>query len=117
MDKNSQEALAIRMIFNGNDALSVAMRSRIANSVVVDRENTIVGFYSIIKLVPPLEAIHDAHQIWARNFSFNYPSLPHGGSFNCAFESLDQVEIEGVTFGNDIKWPNMLDPNLISEIL
>lgn len=116
MDTNSQEALAFQLIFKGDDALSVAMRSRIADSIVLDRKNTAVGFYSNIRLVPPLDTTHNIHDIWARSFSFNYPSLPHGGTFNCAFDSADTVEIEGVTLGDDIKWPSYLDLNLISEM-
>ena len=106
------EELALQMIFRGQDELSIEMRNRIESAEVLSREHTDIGFFANIKLVPHLSMVPE---IRIREFNFDHPAFPYGGSYMCWFDSPDLIEIEAVTLGG-VNWPNIVDHNLFSEI-
>ncbi|MDD4928800.1 MAG: hypothetical protein PHP85_05930 [Gallionella sp.] len=107
-----EEELALRMIFNHSDGMSIEMLRRIEHAVVLERDRTKYGFFSVIRLEFPLNTIPE---IRMHEFNFEHPALLYGGSFMCSFRDIDVVELEAVTLGGEA-WPNFLNPDEFSEI-
>lgn len=113
MKLDPQDMIALKLIFSGSDALSTTVRNRIDGATLLDRERTGVGFFSTIKISPPLDALPE---VKLREFNFEHPAFPHGGSFMCWFITEDTLEIEAVTLGG-ADWPDNFDPDLFSELM
>ena len=106
-----QDEIALRMIFRDQSVFSLEMVKRIGSAVSLERQETGVGFYSTIKLNPPLSQIPDV-KMW--EFNFSHPEFPHGGSYMCSVLDDATVELEAVTFGGE-KWPSPKMSNLFIE--
>ena len=111
MTSKYQYVIALKLIFCDSDDLSIAMRNRINKATLLDHEDTGVGFYSTIKFSPPLEELPEVR---IREFNFEHPAFPHGGSFMCWFIDANTIEIEAVTLGG-ANWPDHYDPDSFSE--
>lgn len=109
---NQQDKLALEMIFNNDSQLCTDIKKRIYGAVSINREETGSGFYSTIKLTPPLHNIPDI-KMW--EFNFKHPNFPDGGSYMCSIVNEFKLELEAVTLGGAV-WPNPDNANLFEEL-
>ncbi|WP_431689208.1 hypothetical protein [Hahella sp. NBU794] len=107
-----QEILALKLIFRGEDDLSQAIRVRIHEAKSFNWQETGVGFYSTIKLKPPLARAPDI-RMW--EYNFRHPDFPHGGSFMCSVISDNELELEAVALGGAC-WPYPTAPEQFKEL-
>ena len=108
-----QDILALNMIIKENEGdFCLEIKKRIKDLTCVAREETGVGFYSSIKLIPPLETVPE---VKLYEFNFNHPDFPHGGSYMCWILNEHEMELEAVTFGGT-DWPNPIDPVLFESL-
>jgi hypothetical protein len=105
----AEERFALRMLFRGSDATSVAVRAQLETSQVVDRKETGVGFFTSIRLTAPLP-ITTQHQ-W--DWNFEHCHLSHGGSFMCWISDASLLELEAVAHNG--VWPDSFDPDDFRE--
>ena len=88
-----------------DDKISNKILGQLDKIKVTNREETGVGFYTLIELSCPLgespkEIMHE--------YNFNHPNFEHGGSFMCSILNETTVEIEAVSFGGT-EWPYSLN--------
>lgn len=107
---NDQETKALELIFNGTLPIEVEMRRRIQCLKIIVREATGVGFYTTMRLTPPLDTLPD---VLVKDITFNHPSFRYGGKFMCWFISNREIELEAVTLGGSILWPSAIDFDLL----
>lgn len=109
MPLTAEERFALRMLFPGSDATSVAVRAQLDTSQVVDRRETGVGFFTSVRLMAPLPIT--AQRQW--DWNFEHRRLSHGGSFMCWVSDPSHLELEAVAHNGE--WPDSFDPDDFKE--
>lgn len=100
MQPNECELFALETLFSGADVLCTAIRQRRAESIVIERTPTGVGFFSTLRFPTALPETEQRHWDW----NFSHAKLRHGGSLMAWRAGADIIELEGVTFGGEA-WP------------
>ncbi len=100
MQPNECEWFALETLFSGADPLCTAIRQRRAESIVIERTPTGVGFFSTLRFPTALPETEQRYWGW----HFSHAKLPHGGSLMAWRDGADVIELEGVTFGGEA-WP------------
>ena len=107
-----QDEIALMNIFRGSRPIDLEIRDRLISSVSIDRKDTGVGFYSTIKLHPPLGTVPDV-KMWELNFTSS--KLPSGGSFMCTIVDEGTLELEAVALAG-ARWPCLDTADQFDEI-
>jgi hypothetical protein len=114
MKLTSLETRSIELLLPDIDDIQSRLRdSSLSVLDVTDREQTGVGCYTTIRVQPPLPVLPT---ILIRDFSFEHPRLPYGGSFVATIQTPDQILLEMVAFGGE-SWPEDLDLDEIREMI
>jgi hypothetical protein len=99
MNLEPVDVFALRMVFRGDDPLSIAVRKGIEGADVIARSATGVGFFATINMGAALPDSDRAMWEW----NFTHRQLLHGGSFICWRTGPAELELEAVSFYGD--WP------------
>jgi hypothetical protein len=109
---NFQDEIALRNVFRGSRPIDREICDRLVSSVSIEHQDTGVGFYSTIGILPPLSSVPDV-RMWELNFIS--PKFLHGGSYMCTVINETTLELEAVAFGGE-KWPHLDMADQLNEI-
>jgi hypothetical protein len=106
------DEVAIRKIFRGSTPVELEIGSRIESFESIEYVDTGVGFYSTVRVDPPLRAVPEI-KMWELNFTNS--KFPHGGSLMCSILDASTLKLEGVAFGG-AAWPSLSLDDELCEI-
>lgn len=109
MKPTNEELFALSKIFFRKDIFDIEITNKLNNIEVIERKNTIVGFFSLIRFKNKLPDVSRRQWDW----NFNHRDLKYGGSFMAYFKPPDLIELEAVV--HDGNWPINFDPTAFVE--